>query len=248
MDVEAILRDKIKPELNKLYTSAPDLSSRGGDWGWSCREHAFHCYFLCRMLNLNAIIKRGDFTARKPPRPGDHYCGISSYEGSDDHAWCQVGDVIPVDLSVNFEYFSGAFPWIELVFGPVSRHEYTVTYTPEEEEFRQDTKMRASHARLSYLERHTVSISDDQLLVNPYAFLIRPPRDGIGDVFGNDIFNKITMHVYGLATRKCERMTKNRRGMRDVLPVLQERYPNATLEIRRILAENRNTSDRFDRS
>lgn len=236
MDLKAVLRDKIKPELNKLYTSAPGLESNATDWGWFCREHAFHCCFLCRMLSLNTRIKRGDFMARKQYRADHRFDGISSYNSENDHAWCEVAGIVPVDLSVNFEYFSGEFPWIDLVFGAELPREYTVAYTHKEVEFREHLKMTDGLPRLSYLERDTVDIPDDKLLTNPYAFLIRPPRDALGDIYGNDIFNKITMHLYKLATGNSERMTIRCRGMRKTLPVLNSRHPNATDDITKILA------------
>lgn len=49
MDLETLLRDTIRPELNGIYTEPPS-SRGGGDMGFFCKEHAFHCMFLCSML------------------------------------------------------------------------------------------------------------------------------------------------------------------------------------------------------
>src|SRR5271157_940189 len=74
MDLEALLRDVIKPELNRIYTEPPSALHGGADMGLFCREHAFHCAVLCILLGFPAAIKRGDFSAIL-----DEDTGVTSY-------------------------------------------------------------------------------------------------------------------------------------------------------------------------
>jgi len=60
MNLETLLRDVIKPELNGIYTEPPASRAGGADMGFFCREHAYHSFFLCKMLGHDAAINRGE--------------------------------------------------------------------------------------------------------------------------------------------------------------------------------------------
>ncbi len=47
MNLESLLRDVIKPELNGIYTEPPASRAGGTDMGLFCREHAYHVFFQC---------------------------------------------------------------------------------------------------------------------------------------------------------------------------------------------------------
>lgn len=233
MNLATILRETIKPELNRLYTESPT----DGDWGWFCREHAYHCYFLCRMLGFSVVIKQGDFLARKPFVPGDRWEGVSSFGQEGGHAWCQVEHIVPVDISVNFEFFCGEFPWVDLVYGTEQVDKYSVYYTMDEETHKKQDVDESSLPRLMYLERETIALSENDLQECPFSFLRKPRKNGLGELFGNDIFHKLTMHLYDLATHKTVRLTKARKP-KAVLEAVRDRYVNATEEIRTIIELN----------
>jgi hypothetical protein len=123
MDLETLLRDLIKPELNSIYTEPPSLRG-GGDMGFFCKAktHAFHCMILCRLLGHDAVIRRGDLTFRLEPT-----ARYFSFGSDNDHAWCQIDDTVPVDLSANFEYHPSDAPNIDLVYGSGMRCPYTIS-------------------------------------------------------------------------------------------------------------------------
>jgi len=237
MKIVDLLKDQIKPELNKLYSEAPS----GGEWGWFCREHAFHLYSLSKMLGLSAEIKRGDLFGRSTGKAEE--CGtiISSFRDYSDHAWCKIGDVVPVDLSANFEYFPD-FPWVDIVFGEGQVGKYTVCYALDDKTHDTQKGDTCAGACLLYVERQTLDPSVEELLGNPYLLLRQPPKDGLDVVFGKDIFNKVTLHLYELAMGRAERLTRSSRGPSHVLPVIRKRYDDATNEIVKVIETNRGRS------
>lgn len=128
MDIEHLLRDRINPELNGIYTEPPSALQGGGDMGLFCREHAFHCLALCGMLGLRATIERGDFTAIL-----DEGTGVTSFGDRSDHVWCQIEDVCPVDLSADFDFYGTGLPSLDLVYGSGRRGPYLISYTDDAE-------------------------------------------------------------------------------------------------------------------
>ncbi|MBA4020277.1 MAG: hypothetical protein C0483_24210 [Pirellula sp.] len=214
--MKAIFRTQIKPELNKLYTEPPTLTD-DGDWGWFCREHALHTYFLAKLFGFHATIRRGDLIGKLPSGGGINSAGCSS-----DHVWCQIEDVVPVDLSATFEYFIG-FPSIALVFGAREGRTDVVDYVAEH--FDGYAVNRVQRPVLAYREKQMVALTDQQLLDDPYSFL---NPGGWGKQFGLDIFNKITLHLFEVACGRSQRMLVGRRGTEADLRTIRARYPDAT--------------------
>jgi hypothetical protein len=200
MELETLLRDLIRPELNKIYTEPPS-SRGGGDMGLFCKEHAFHCMFLCEMLGHAAVIKRGDLTFRL-----EDSTVYSSFGTNSDHAWCKVDDTVPVDLSANFEYYPADAPNIDLVYGSGKRGTYTISYTADSREYERYIEDRTTLPRIYYLETETVELTPGDLLDDPHRFLIKPPQGGIVELFGRDIFSAINLHLLDLAVGKCKRL------------------------------------------
>jgi hypothetical protein len=178
MDLEALLRDVIKPELNRIYTEPPSL--RGGeDMGLFCKEHAFHCHVLCSMLGFKTAVKRGDLTLNL-----DGHTTFTTYKHTSDHFWCQIADTVPVDLSANFEYYEKRAPNIDLVYGAGRRGEYAISYTADSVEYAKLLSDQPRHPWLCYLERQTVDLPMNDLLDDPHLFLTKPPRGGMQELFG----------------------------------------------------------------
>ena len=222
------LQRLVKPELNKLYTEPPKLESGDGDWGWFCKEHAFHTYFIAKLFGFASSIRRGEFVGRNPLNLSYGFDGISSVDSDSDHVWCQIEEIVPVDLSANFEFFGGGFPWIDLVFGPSEQTEPVVLYFSSSEAFAAHAESTVSRSVLAYLETQTVTIEDRALLSDPYLLLVKPRTGGLGDTYGHDIFNKVTLHLFDVARGSAERLLTKGRNFAEALGVIRNRYPNAT--------------------
>ena len=95
MDFVNGLIEKVKPELNHIYTEKPFVTAGGGDFGWFCREHALHLYGVATLLGKNAEICVGDVLLRRPQ--GDSFYSIGATSG---HAWCCIDELAPVDVSL----------------------------------------------------------------------------------------------------------------------------------------------------
>jgi len=235
MDLEALLRDVIKPELNRIYTEPPSALHGGADMGLFCREHAFHCAVLCILLGFPAAIKRGDFSAIL-----DEDTGVTSYGDESDHAWCEVGGIVPVDLSANFEYYGTRLPNLDLVYGPGRRGVYEVSYTGDVGEFEKHMRGEAPLPKLLYSERETVQIPIGEMLDDPHCFLIKPPRGGLEELFGKVIFNSINLHLFDLAHGRTRRLTTYK-DSKSTVRTIGNRYPDATSRVKRLLAETSTT-------
>ena len=217
-------------ELNGIYTEPPSVLNGGGDMGLFCREHAFHCLVLCRLLGLKATIKRGDFTAILDERKG-----VTTYGDSSDHAWCRVEDVCPVDLSANFDLYGTGLPSLELVFGIGQRGPYLISYTHDFGLYQSHMNDKTILPSLSYLERETVSTPLDDLLINPHLFLTKPPSGGLEELFGPGCLNSITLHLYDLARGKTKRLTTYK-DLKSTIRTIVSRCENATARVQKLIA------------
>jgi hypothetical protein len=229
MELESLLRDSIKPELNKIYTEPPRRHPGGLDMGFFCREHAYHCYFLCKMLGYDAAIKRGDLTFSF-----DASFAWTSWGDGADHAWCQASGTLPIDLSVNFACYHNSFN-VELVYGLSHRDAYTLSYNTDATEYEQHVNNPPVHPHIAYLERETVAIPPGDLLDDPHRFLIKPPgANGWAAVYGNHIFSSITLHLFYLATGKTQRLTTYK-DSQSTARTIAGRYPNAIKDVKGII-------------
>lgn len=232
MELESLLRDLIKPELNKIYTERPSRRG-GGDMGLFCKEHAFHCMVLCQMLGHNAMIKRGDLTFQVS-EPTTH----TSFGMDTDHAWCEVDDIVPVDLSITFEYYQTTLPNIDLVYGSGQRGPYSISYTTDAAAYERCVDRRVSEdftfPYIDYLESETIAIAVSELLDDPHRFLIEPPRNGLAALFGKQIFNAINLHLYEMANGRSKRLTTYRDAM-STMRTIGRRFPDATNKVKSIL-------------
>jgi len=194
MNVETMLRDKVKPELNYLFTEVPAWRDGGYDFGWYCREHAYVSYFVCRLLSLRARIHCGDVSLAGPE--GEML--LSTFGEDSDHAWISLEDTCPVDLSVVLRHFGWTVPELAIVFGVGRRGEYIVSYSSEMESVvKEPLRTRLYH--LQYVEHSVLDVPPVELLDNPYVFLHKPPGGGLTQELGDDIYEKIIYHVYRVA-------------------------------------------------
>ena len=193
MDLDVIFREKIKPELNFLYTEKPDFRNGGEDWGWYCREHAYHSYFVSKMLGKNATIVCGDCSLQG----SNDRMILTSFEDSEDHAWLNVEGICPVDLSVHLEHFDFDGPDTPFIYDSGESGPLFVTYEMSTADDSIVVPDGMHHLR--YFGMSEVSESPESLLNDPFIFLMRPPQGGLSVRFGQDIFDQISYHLYRVA-------------------------------------------------
>jgi hypothetical protein len=193
MNLNRVLEERIKPELNFLYTAHPFETEGGQDFGWYCKEHAFHCYFLCKVLGIQANIKRGHVCIRN--HKGELI--LSTFGETCDHAWLKMAEECPVDLSLTLKHLRPEMPPIDLVKGQERRGEYQVTYAVGS--CTEGKSGPSSTNTIHYCEKEEVSIPALDLLKNPFLFLSKPEKNGLTDVLGNDILDRVTVHLVRVA-------------------------------------------------
>ncbi len=182
-----------KRELNHLYTEPPAFRNGGRDEGWFCREHAFHTYFVARILGISCSIKRGHFAALLPQGGG-----LTSFDTDGDHAWCSVGACVPVDLSIGFLYYPD-YPQLQsAIYGIGKNGSFEVEYTTNAEAFRSLLTRTVESPRLRYLELPFSQPDDKTLLEAPETFFYASNESGWLSLYGPDVFSKITLHIYKL--------------------------------------------------
>jgi len=229
MDLEQTLRDRIKPELNFLYTEKPGWREGGNDFGWFCREHAYHTYFLCRMLAGDAEIVRGHVSLHA----ADGEEVLSSFGEDSDHAWVRVRDVCPVDLSFTLEYFDVDLPSIDLVYGRGQRGGYFVTYETGQRDNKRNVPPDLHHLR--YAEHEVVSVTPESLLIDPFNLLKPGKRGGLAAELGNDIFDRITYHLYRVAIGEIDPFRAYVRPWQQAMKRIKAKNPDASQLVRRLL-------------
>ena len=197
MGISRILNSDVKNEMNTLYTEPMFLCPDGGlDFGLFCREHAYHTHLLIRLAGISSAIKIGHFFIRTSD--GITNCSLGS---GADHAWCASRKIFPIDLSMTFhlapDYPELAMPLIDQgQNGP-----YTVRYFTDGETFLKNTKQNTGPSCIYYYEQNTFSVSEEKLLRDPFCFLLPPAVPGCSwaDIYGKDIFAKITFHLHKIA-------------------------------------------------
>ncbi len=226
---------RIKPELNLLYTVPPFKAGKVIDCGWYCREHAFHCFILAKMLKLSTSIVKGDFIVHTDTGLTD----LCSLDCTNDHTWCQIEGVCPVDLSVTFRFFGGGQiivgPQLEgAVLGDGKNGDFIVTYTTDEEAFRRQVAKPELKTWFGLLERQRLNLGIDCLLDYPFIFLHRPPKDGWAEIHGANIFSKISLHLYKVFKGETKPLSRNH-SPDSALNAIKTRYGAATQKIKRII-------------
>lgn len=192
-DFEEILAEKVKPELNFLYTERPFEADGGLDFGWFCREHAYHGFFLAKALGFDADIRRGH--VRIHDAEGEEV--VTTFGETADHAWLRIGDQCPTDLSLTLRHIHADMPAIRLIAGQGNRDEYQISYSTTGDS--ETPQGPAGMGRIHYCETQLLSIPERDLFNDPFLLFPKPEKDGLTDVFGQDIFHQITMHLLKLA-------------------------------------------------
>jgi hypothetical protein len=163
-----LLKTKVKPELNHIYTEKPFYVYGGSDMGWFCREHAMHLFVLARLAKLTSNICLGDFLIKTAE--GDP---ITSINDDSDHAWCSVDGVRPIDISLTLKYASPMSPDVPIVYGSNSSPDnpYTILYFQNKDG--QEIIDACSNLQrvIAYREREVLDFDPVELLSHPFGFL-----------------------------------------------------------------------------
>ena len=203
MNLTELLAQKVKPELNHIYTEPPGRRMGGLDCGWYCREHALHLYCLATMLGQSAKICLGDFILRRPG--GDTFFSVGDRS---DHAWCRIDDCTPVDLSMTVKYIYPDIRDVRLICGnrPEFAGDFNVDYRIGLPDAQFMEIAGGNQLVMAYNEKSIQNWSVTDLLSEPFQFLHRPPPGSrsFQELFGADVFFAVTYHCYRLVTEDIE--------------------------------------------
>jgi hypothetical protein len=218
-----------KHELNLLYTEPPAFRNSGADEGWFCREHAYHTYFLLRLLGHESDIELGDFAVRMPTG-----FGITSYGTDSDHAWCGVRDLAPIDLSMDFRY-RAQLPNLESAIvdrdgvGP-----YKIFYFYGQPELESWFHRAPESPQIAYLVNDVPRLDAITLLNDPSSFFFPTDSSGWLRLYGADIFCRITMHIYEVVQARVSPLCANF-DPQSAFRYVRTRYASSRADIERML-------------
>lgn len=225
MSVLKALRQRIAPELNFLFTIPPAETPVGWDCGWRGHEHAWHAYFVARMFGSPASLCTGDFAILSQLVPP-----LTTLDREPKHAWCTLGELAPVDLSMTFVHFGDVPQLRTAITGEGPNGDWQVLYAVDETILDAD---RASGNEILYIERQVIAEPAETLLETPSLFLPPAPagaRDDWGTLHGPDIHAKISLHCYRSAAGGG-RSIRNRGSREEAVAWIAGNYPDARAEI-----------------
>jgi hypothetical protein len=229
MNLERVFRDKIKPELNFLYTEPLSDREGGGDFGWFCKEHAYHGLLVAKALGCKAEIRRGHIFI--VTRSGT---GILSSFGEDrDHVWLSVNEVWPVDLSLTLKYIAPQLAPVDLVYGQGPRGEYQIRYAVGEAE-EPEAQPSAFHT-LHYAELGVLPHPAESLLENPVLLLDRPERGGLTEELGQEIFAQVTLHLVRVAKGEINPQVGYAKDAIQAFKRIKDRNPDARQKVKQMM-------------
>ena len=233
MNFPDVISQRVKPELNHIYTERPTRQSGGLDCGWYCREHALHLYCLATLMGKTSEICLGDFVLHRPGGDSYHSVGDDS-----DHAWCRIDDCAIVDASMTVRHLYPDIPDIALVYGnrPDLAPGFVIDYrvNAPDEQFRH--LVGTDRRVIGYNEKRRLGYSATELLSDPFRFLFRPPpgRPTMQEIYGADVFYAITHHCYRLVVERTKPLHHYRDPKGTVAQILKYN-PNAKDSIEALL-------------
>jgi hypothetical protein len=229
MSVLKALRQRIAPELNFLFTDAPADRAGAIDCGWHGPAHAYHAFFVARMFGAAADLRTGDFAVISRLLPP-----LTTLEREPKHAWCAVGGVNPVDLSLTFARFDNVPQLHAPITGDGPNGEWQVRYAEDESIL--DGNLESGNEIL-YIERNVCAETEVTLLENPALFIPAPsPEAGEawGDRHGPDIHAKIALHCFRCAA-SGGRSIRNRATRDEAIAWIAGNYPDPQTEILKLI-------------
>lgn len=231
MSVLKTLRERVAPELNHLYTTPPGERPGGIDFGWRGREHALHTFFVARLFGAEAEIALGDFAVISrfvPP--------LTSMGTDQDHAWCVINGVAPVDLSLTFLHYGNVPQLHAPIVGEGRNGDWHVEYAEDDSALDESVQERND---ILYIEKSLEARPPAQLLENPYLFLPPPAADDTTSWparFGPAIHAQITLHCFRCATGEAKSI-RQRLAREPAIAWIAENYPDPAPALLRHLAK-----------
>ena len=210
MDLLTALVNKVKPELNHIYTDPPLMTPGGHDLGWYCREHALHIYGVAILLGKKAEICLGDFALMRPG--AESFQSISDHS---DHAWCCIDAQVPVDVSITVKHIYPDMDDIKIIWA--DRHDLSPSFEIKYYERAEDEELlvKASASQkptIFYNEKSRLRYDLQDLLNNPFQFLFKPPLSAptLPEIYGSDVFHAITYHCYKMVNDEIKPLCRYR--------------------------------------
>ena len=233
MNFPDLLAQKVKPELNHIYTEHPKHTVTGLDCGWYCREHAVHLYVLALLLKKSAAICLGDFILRRPD--GDCYYSVGD---ASDHAWCCIDECSPADVSMTVKYIYPDIP--NVIFVYMDRPDLANGFSIEHHVKITDNSFMnyttADKLLIAYNEISRMQPLPLPLLSEPFGFLHRPPlgTPTFLELFGSSVLYSITLHCFRLITDNIKPLYSYRDSSSTVRQIMKNN-PNAKEIIQHML-------------
>lgn len=227
MSVLKTLRESVAPELNHLYTMPPvEIPGGGGvDYGWHGREHALHACLVARLFGAEAELCTGDFAVLSRFVPA-----LSTLGKDEQHAWCSVNGVAPVDLSMTFRHLGQVPQLRSAIVGDGRNGDWQVTYA-EDESVLDDSIENGNE--ILFIEKQVRADPVAGLVSDPFGFLPpAKPEDTTSPhaLHGPSIYAKITLHAYRCATGETRNL-RHRLDRTAALAWIAENYPDAETQL-----------------
>jgi hypothetical protein len=229
MSVLKTLRERVAPELNHLYTAPPSEIPGGIDYGWHGREHALHTFLVARMFGATAELCTGDFAVLSrfvPP--------LTSMDRNDDHAWCSINGVAPVDLSMTFKHYGNAPQLRGAIVGEGRNGDWDVQYADDESVLDENVQ---NQNEIIFIEK-TIREDPAEALVNDPYLLLHPPRPDDASswhtLYGPAIYAKITVYCFGCASGGAKSI-RHRMPRQQAAAWIAENTPEPEAQILKVL-------------
>ena len=89
---------------------------------------------------------------------------------------------------------------------------------------------------IHYAPMEDVTVGVNDLLDDPYCFLTKPKRNALTELFGKDIFNRVTMHLVRVANDEIQPLHGFIRDVPRAFAKIKDRNANGTVQLRSLLA------------
>ncbi len=216
-----------------LYTEPLHMTATGWDFGLFCREHAYHSYMLCKAEAVPIQIILGHFFLLNP-----NGCANLTLGSGANHAWCTSDSFTPIDLSMTFHLAARFLPLQNTVLNTEKNGPYTVGYLHDEQEFRAYIRDRPDPCCICYLEESKVEYDEKAMIEDPFIFFLPPAVQGgsWADVYGRDIFAKITLHLRKVSLGHVTPLFKTM-DSRKAINVIRANYSAAIPKLKKMLEQ-----------
>lgn len=227
MSVLKTLRESVAPELNHLYTNPPAEIPNGGglDYGWHGREHALHAFLIARMFGAEAELCTGDFAVLSRFVPA-----LSTLGKDEQHAWCSVNGVAPIDLSMTFRHLGQVPQLRSAIVGEGRNGDWNVSYAEDESVL--DESIQDGN-EIIFIEKKVHADTAGALVADPYLIIPPAKPDDATSwhaLYGPSLYAKITLHCFRCASGAAKNV-RHRLNRADSIAWISANYPDAEAQV-----------------